>query len=458
MADLIWSIGGFVAAIGVLVAFHEFGHYWVARRCGVKVLRYSLGFGRPIWRRIGKDGVEWVVSAIPLGGYVKMLDEREGEVPSEDRHRAFNRQALWKRAAIVAAGPFFNFALAVVAYWAVYVVGVADIKPVIAQPPAASAAALAGLREGDVVLRIDGHPITTWQELRTELIEDALGGDFVQLDVESRDGAIRTVSLSFDQVRVDPQFLFSDLGVQTYSPPLAPVLDEPVAGEAAAAAGFRHGDRIVSANGESIETWRQWVEWVRARPGESVELRFEREGRLQSVVMTLGSMESAGERIGRFGAGPSVSPEDKKQAERVWRELRAERRLGIVAALPAAAVQTWQMSSLTVHMLYRMALGDVSIKNVSGPIQIAQYAGYTAQAGIVSFLMFMAVVSVSLGVLNLLPVPMLDGGHLLFYAVEAVKGSPVSERAQLVGQQVGLTFLALLMGLAFYNDIMRLIG
>lgn len=446
MIDFLWSVGGFILAIGVLVAFHEFGHYWVARRCGVRVLRFSIGFGKPIWTRRAADGVEWSVSAIPLGGYVKMLDGREADVPPEQAHEAFNHQPVGKRALIVAAGPAFNFLLAAAFYWVVFVLGVQGMKSVIATPPSGTLAADAGLQAGDTVLSVAGQATPTWQVLHTELIDRALDQQTVQAEVLSAQGAQRQVALDLGKVRVDPEVLFTDLGLRPYDPPVPALIAEVVPGQPAALAGFRAGDRLLSANGDTIGSWQQWAAWVRERPGEVVSVAFERNGVEQQRELILADIEGQG----RFGASVAM-PAD------LWQDLRAEHRLSVLAAAPAAVAQTWQMSALTLKMLWRMVLGEVSLKNVSGPIQIAQVAGFSAQVGLVSFLSFMAVVSVSLGVLNLLPVPMLDGGHLLYFGVEAVKGSPVSERVLEAGTRVGLLFLVALMSLAFYNDIVRLI-
>ena len=448
MLDLLWSVGGFLVAIGVLVSFHEFGHYWVARRCGVRVLRFSIGFGKVLWSRTAKDGVEWSLSAIPLGGYVKMLDEREGEVPANERHLAFNNATVGRRIAIVAAGPLFNFFLAFVFYWLVFVLGVQGMKTLVAEPPATSAAARAGLHEGDHILTVGGTTVSTWTSLRTELMDQALDSGQLPLQVRDTGGREREVLLDLKGVRVDPEHLFGDLGLDAYQPRIPAVLEEVTAGGAAEAAGLAAGDRLLSRNGELITSWQEWATWVRAHPGELVRLEYERGGQRKSTDLIIASETAEGQATGRIGARVAVP-------EQLWQDLRAEMRLNPVAALPAAVAQTWQMSALTLKMLYRMVLGEISIKNVSGPIQIAQVAGFTAQIGLVSFLSFMAIVSVSLGVLNLLPVPLLDGGHLLYYGVEAVKGSPVSERVQQAGQKVGVTFLVMLMGLAFYNDIMR---
>ena len=446
MIDFLWSVGGFILAIGVLVAFHEFGHYWVARRCGVRVLRFSIGFGKPIWTRRAADGVEWSVSAIPLGGYVKMLDGREADVPPEQAHEAFNHQPVGKRALIVAAGPAFNFLLAAAFYWVVFVLGVQGMKSVIATPPSGTLAADAGLQAGDTVLSVAGQATPTWQVLHTELIDRALDQQTVQAEVLSAQGEQRQVALDLGKVRVDPEVLFTDLGLRPYDPPVPALIAEVVPGQPAALAGFRAGDRLLSANGDTIGSWQQWAAWVRERPGEVVSVAFERNGVEQQRELILADIEGQG----RFGASVAM-PAD------LWQDLRAEHRLSVLAAAPAAVAQTWQMSALTLKMLWRMVLGEVSLKNVSGPIQIAQVAGFSAQVGLVSFLSFMAVVSVSLGVLNLLPVPMLDGGHLLYFGVEAVKGSPVSERVLEAGTRGGLLFLVALMSLAFYNDIVRLI-
>ncbi|MDD3762704.1 MAG: RIP metalloprotease RseP [Nevskiales bacterium] len=451
MLEVLRSVGGFVVAIGVLVAFHEFGHYWVARRCGVRVLRFSIGFGKPLWRHRARDGVEWVISAIPLGGYVKMLDEREQAVAPGDRPLAFNNATVWRRMAIVSAGPLFNFALAVLLYWAVFVIGVQGIKPILSEPPAGTVAAEAHLQAQEQVVAVAGEPVHTWAELRTVLIENALDRADLDITVERPDGQLRDTVLDLSAVRVDPEYLFDDLGMIPYQPPLPPVLEQVLPGEPAAEAGFEPGDTLLRHDGVEIESWQQWARWLQAHPGEAVKVDVLRDGRELSLTVIIGRVGEGADSHGRFGAAVA-NPGD------LWQDLRAVNRYGAFEALPKAAIETWRIASMTLKMLWRMVTGDVSVKNVSGPIQIAQVAGYSAQVGLVSFLSFMAVVSISLGVLNLLPVPVLDGGHLLYYAVEALKGSPVSERAQEAGQRLGLTLLALLMSVAFYNDIVRLLN
>jgi regulator of sigma E protease len=450
MLDVAWSIAAFIVAIGVLISFHEFGHFWVARRLGVKVLRYSIGFGRPLWRRTAADGVEYVVAALPLGGYVKMLDEREGDVPPADVGRAFNRQSPLRRIAIVAAGPAANFLLAIFVYWIVFMVGTPALKPVLAEPPAGSRAAELGLAARDEIVALDGAELRTFQDLRVELIERALAGGAVTLHVRAVDGATRTVALEFAGVRVDPQYLFEDLGIEPYRVPAPAVLGEIVKGSPAEGARLQKGDRVLAINGQPIALFQELIDWVRAHPGDAATLDIQRGADRFAVTVIIATETVGGAPRGRLGAGVDVP-------DALWENLVTEHRLSVWAAAPAAVVQTARMSALTLRLLYRMVLGDVSVKNVTGPIQIAQFAGYTASIGFVSFLSFIAIMSVSLAVLNLLPVPVLDGGHLLYYFVEMVKGSPMSDRAQAVGQQVGLTLLVAMMGLAFYNDILRLI-
>ena len=451
MLDALWSLGAFVVAIGVLVSFHEFGHFWVARRLGVRVLRFSVGFGKPLFGWRGRDGCEYVVSAIPLGGYVKMLDEREVEVPPEQLELAFNRKPVGHRMAIVAAGPVFNFLLAIALYWLMYLVGIEGLKTLVAEPPPATLAAEAGIREGEQVLAVNGRDTPTWQALRGALIDGALDGEPMELMLRDGDGSLRTVVLPRAVKSMEPDALFAELGLQPYRPPIAPVLREIVDGSAAQAAGFRPGDRLLAVDGKPLDTWSAWARWFRDHPGAVARIDLLRDGQRMSLVVIVGREVQGEQAVGRFGASVAV-PED------LWQDLRAEYRLGAFEAVPVAAVQTWRMSVLTLRMLTRMVTGDVSVRNVSGPIQIAQYAGYSASIGLVSFLSFMAIVSVSLGVLNLLPVPMLDGGHLLYYVAEWIRGAPLSERVQLLGQQLGMAMLIMLMGLAFYNDIMRLVG
>lgn len=444
----------FVVAIGLLVAFHEFGHFWVARRLGVKVLRYSVGFGRPLLLRRGADGCEYVLAAIPLGGYVKMLDEREGAVAPADLPRAYNRQEPWKRFLIVAAGPFANLVLAVALFWLALVIGQDGLRTVLAEPPAASAAAKAGLREGEVVIAINGEPVNTWTQLRTRLLEQVIDRKTMELELQAavdRPESRRTVQLPLDRVRVDPEFLFDDLGLTAFQPPLEAVLSGVESGGSADQAGFKAGDRLLSRDGEPIRDWQDWARWVRAHPGAVVQIGFERDGQARTQTVIIGQVQDGETKVGRFGALASVDPAR-------WDSLRAIDRLPPLQALPEAVGQTWRMSMLTLKMFGRMFTGEVSVKNVSGPLQIAEAAGFSASIGAAYYFGFLALVSVSLAVINLLPVPLLDGGHLLFTAIEMVKGSPLSERVQLMGQKFGLTFLALLMGLAFYNDLSRLIG
>jgi regulator of sigma E protease len=451
MLDVLWSIAAFIVALGVLVSFHEFGHFWVARRLGVKVLRFSVGFGRTLWSRRGKDGVEYVIAAVPLGGYVKMLDEREGEVSPAEAPQAFNRQKVWKRIAIVSAGPLANLLMAFVAYWLVFVSGIPGDKPIIGQPPAGSLGAEAGLRNGDEIVAVDSSPVPTFQALRTKLIERALDGAPIRLTVR-RDAALQEFGLALGKVRVDPEYLFDDLGLRNFVPAGPLVIAQVMPDTAAQRAGLRPGDRILRQDGDEVRDFHAWRDWIAARPGALAQFEIERDGHRLTVPVILDRREQRGRSVGYLGAAARV---DVPTA--VWENLSTEHRLSVWAAAPAAAEQTARMCRLTLNFLYRMVLGDVSVKNVSGPIQIAQFAGYTASIGLVSFLSFIAIMSVSLAVLNLLPVPVLDGGHLLYYLVEAVKGSPLSDRAQMVGQQVGLTLLIALMGLAFYNDILRLI-
>ena len=450
MFDVLWSVGGFLVAMGVLVSFHEFGHYWVARRCGVKVLRFSLGFGKVIWQKKAADGVEWTVSALPLGGYVKFLDEREGEVAPSERHLAFNKATVGKRLAIVAAGPLFNFALAIALYWLVYVWGVEGMRTVIAEPPAESAAAAAQLVKGDEIVSVAGRDTPTWTVLRTELLDAAMQGGTLPMQVKAAEGTTRAVNLDLSRVRLDPEKLFDDLGLDAFQPVIPPVLG-PVSPEgAAAAAGLLTGDRVLSINDEPMGQWMDLVRWVRAHPGEVAQFEVQRGSETLRLKLIVARAEEGGVAIGRIGAGYANDPA-------IWDPYRAEYRLDPLSAIGSAISQTWRMSVLTLQMLGKMVIGEVSLKNISGPLSIAQVAGFTAQVGLVSFLSFMAIVSISLGVLNLLPIPILDGGHLVYYTVEAIKGSPVSDKVQDWGARVGMTALMMLMGLAFYNDVIRLI-
>ncbi len=455
MMEFLQSLLAFILALGILITFHEFGHFWVARRCDVKILRFAIGFGRPLYRRFfGPDNSEFVVGALPLGGYVKMLDEREGLVPAEDMTRAFNRKPLRQRFAIVIAGPVFNFLFAIGAYWLMFIVGVTGIKPVISGIEAESPAARAGFRAGDEILAIDGRETPTWSAAIDIFVSRMLDEAEVRFQVRDSEGwevdrVLDLAGISLDEIADGS--LLDAVGMQPLRPKVPAILGQILPGGAAEAAGMRAGDRILSVNGEPLADWPTWVKSVRGHPGETLSLRVLRDGQEIDISLIPEVVTEEGKKIGKIGA--AVDENYRLDAEFV-----AVERYSVFVALPRACARTWEMSAMTLNILGKMIIGEASVKNLSGPISIAQYAGYSAGLGLAVFLGFLAMVSVSLGVLNLLPIPLLDGGHLFYFIIEGIKGSPVSESLQAIGQQVGILLLLGLMGLAFYNDILRLVG
>jgi regulator of sigma E protease len=436
----------FVVSISVLVAAHEFGHFIVARKLGFKVLRFSIGFGRPLlqWRGGPPDHVQYWLSMIPLGGYVKMLDEHEGTVVPEERHRAFHQRPVWQRIAVLLAGPAFNFLFAILAYWLMFVSGVQAPRPFIGSVEPDSVAARAGLRAGDEIAAIGGQPTPTLESALLGTLDEIVGDGLIDLTVRAPDGATREVELD---VRgraaelTDPAVLLDGVGVTLGAPALvASVLEDSPAERA----GLRAGDRVTRVDGEPIESWTQWVAALQNRPGETLELTVIRDDRELVLTATLDTITEGGQTYGRIGAN------------RV--DFVAEQRYGIVESVPRAVTKTWEMMTFTVSMIANMITGDVSLKNMSGPLSIADIAGSTANAGLAYSLSFLAAVSISLGILNLLPIPLLDGGQIVYQLAEWVKGAPLSERAMVLGQQIGIFFVIALTGFAFYNDIVRLFG
>lgn len=454
MSDILLSIVAFVFAIGILVAVHEFGHYWVARRLGVKVLRFSIGFGKPLWRRIGKDAdrVEYLVSAIPLGGYVKMLDEREGEVLPDELHRAFNRQPVAKRFAIVAAGPLLNLIFAVFAYWLMFMNGVPGLKPQLGVIPAGTPAAVAGLHQGQVIVEVDGTETHSWGDVLEKVLPKALLREPVTVVVtEGTSRSERT--LSFETLRGDEDQtkLPSLIGLDPYRMvPVPPRVKKVVTGSVAERAGLLPGDLITAVAGEATPEWRDLVKAISEHPSESIVVSFERAGERHEVALMPQPEEVNGKVVGRIGLEP-VIPELSK-------DFIVKIQYGPLESISQAVTRVWDNCVVTLQMMREMIFGRVSLDNLSGPITIATYAKSSAVAGLSEFLRFLAVVSLSLGVLNLLPIPVLDGGHLAFYAVEMVKGSPVSERVEAIGQRIGLAIILALMTLALYNDLVRVAG
>jgi regulator of sigma E protease len=452
MIEILQKSAAFLATLGVLIVFHEWGHYLVARLCGVRVLRFSVGFGKVLWsRKGGRDRTEWALSAIPLGGYVKMLDEREGMVHAGEVHRAFNRQNVWRRIAIVSAGPLANLLLAILLFAGVYVSGIEGLRPVLGVPAQGSPAAEAGLRAGDEVLAVDGDEVQSWQDLRWRLLRRS-GAEQASVEVRSADGvaAERTLPLSsLSSADWEGDFI-GRLGLSLQAPPLPAVIGRVIADSPAEQAGLRAGDRIESIDRQPVERWERFAAAIAERPDRAMDLVVVRGGAREVITVVPEAQERDGRRIGRIGVAPHVDPE-------AFAALRTVTRYGVGEALVQGAVRTWDLSVFTLKMLGRIVTGGASLKNISGPLTMADYAGQSAQQGWSTFAGYLALISISLGVLNLLPVPLLDGGHLMYYAVEVFKGRPVSERALAIGQQIGMAVLFALMGLALFNDLARLL-
>ena len=449
-----YYLAAFALVLGVLVFVHEFGHFFLARLIGVKVLRFSLGFGTVLWsKKFGIDQTEWAIGAFPLGGYVKMLDEREGEVAPQELHRSFNRQTVWRRMAIVAAGPLTNLLLAVFVYWGLFWHGTEELMPVLGTPVASSPAATAGIENGEKVLKIDGEVIQTWQDMRWVLLQRVVDQDSVELEVINPRNEITFRRLDVSAVRAGgwEGEALDKLGIGFYRPDIPPVLGTVTREGAAALSGLLSGDRILKVDGKPIDNWLDLVQIVRVSPGKVLQFEILRNQERLIAKVTPVAYQEGKETIGRIG----VAVKDSGAARH---DLLVTVSYPLVSALGKAVGETWDKSVFTLVMIGKMLTGEVSWRNISGPVTIADYAGQSAKLGLDYYLKFLALVSISLAVLNLLPVPILDGGHLLYYVIEIINRKPLSERSMEIGQQIGLALLLLLMAFAFYNDINRLIS
>ena len=453
MGSALGSLLAFVIAISVLVAVHEYGHYIVGRWTGMKVLRFSIGFGKPIWMRIGgKDRTEYCVSAIPLGGYVRFLDTREGPIPEEDEGRAFNQRPVPQRIAVLLAGPAFNFLFAILAYWALFIYGIPTLVPAVGEVEPGSYAAEAGLEQGDRIVAVGDVETVDWESALVAMLDQMVSDGRVPLTLESEDGWQRdaTIDVGADARRLtEPGMLFEGLGFRPFGAGDLPADIGRVEDDGPAkAAGLEPGDRIIEIDGVPIRDFADLVEAVQPRANQRVAVDYVRGGQRLSTTLVIQEQSVDGEVRGRLGVAHSGD----------FSEFYYQRRYGPVDSMTHAMARTWSSTVFTLRMLGRMVTGDVSIKNISGPINIAQFAGQSAERGLDYFLGFLAIVSISLGVLNLLPIPVLDGGQIVYQSIEGLKGSPLSERAQIVGQQIGIFALIMLMSFAFYNDLARIFG
>ncbi|WP_277976662.1 sigma E protease regulator RseP [Pantoea endophytica] len=449
MLSILWSFAAFIVALGVLITVHEFGHFWVARRCGVKVERFSIGFGKALWRRSDRQGTEYVIALIPLGGYVKMLDERVESVPAELRHQAFNNKTVLQRASIIAAGPIANFIFAIFAYWVVFIHGVPGVRPVVGEILNGSVAAEAQITSGMELKAVDGIETPDWDAVRMALVGKIGDSDATLTVSQFGEEATQQKQLNLRdwQFEPDKQDPVVALGIRPRGPQIETTLAEVQANSPASNAGLQAGDRIVKVDGQPLSQWQAFAAQVRDNPGKNMALNIERNG--EPVALTLTPEAKPGnEAEGFAGVIPRVIP--------LPDEYKTVRQYGPFAAIGEASVKTWQLMKLTVSMLGKLIIGDVKLNNLSGPISIAQGAGLSAEYGVIYYLMFLALISVNLGIINLFPLPVLDGGHLLFLAIEKIKGGPVSERVQDFSYRIGSILLVLLMGLALFNDFSRL--
>lgn len=450
MLSILWNLAAFIVALGVLITVHEFGHFWVARRCGVRVERFSIGFGKALWRRTDKLGTEYVIALIPLGGYVKMLDERAEPVAPELRHYAFNNKTVGQRAAIIAAGPIANFLFAIFAYWLVFIIGVPGVRPVVGEITPNSIAAQAQIQPGTELKAVDGIETPDWDAVRLQLVAK-IGDEHTTLSVaqfgsnQRQDKTLDLRQWAFEPDKEDP---VSSLWIRPRGTQIEPVLSEVQVNSAASKAGLQAGDRIVKVNGQPLTQWMTFVTLVRDNPDKPLALDIERQGSSLSLTLTPDSKQVNGKAEGFAGVVPKVIP--------LPDEYKTVRQYGPFSAVLEASDKTWQLMKLTVSMLGKLITGDVKLNNLSGPISIAQGAGMSAEFGVIYYLMFLALISVNLGIINLFPLPVLDGGHLLFLAIEKLKGGPVSERVQDFSYRIGSILLVLLMGLALFNDFSRL--
>lgn len=456
MLDFLWNLGSFIVALGLLITAHEYGHFYVARRCGVKVERFSIGFGKAIWRKVGKDGTEYVIAMIPLGGYVKMLDERVEDVPDNLKDQAFNRKSVWQRIAIVAAGPIANFIFAIIALYFMYLIGVPSLKPVITSTTPGTAAAQIQVTEPMQVTAISGQPVRNWEEVNLALVghigDDSLTLSLAPLNgLQGLDTDTRTYTLDTRQWRFDPEkeSPITALGLGVYRPAIEPQIALISEGSAAAKSDLKVGDTLVAINGQQYTDWQAFVDIIQHSANVPVELTVRRNGEQFDISVTPASVKNSdGKDVGVLGVSP---------AQAQWPEnMRLQLEYGPIESFAIAADKTWQLVVVSFKMIGKLFTGDVSVKNLSGPISIAQGAGNSANYGLVYFLGFLALISVNLGIINLLPLPVLDGGHLLYYFVEVITGKPVSEKVQEIGFRFGAALLLMLMSIALFNDFARL--
>ncbi|MFM7434164.1 MAG: RIP metalloprotease RseP [Gammaproteobacteria bacterium] len=454
----LWTIAGFVVAVSLLVTVHEYGHFWVARKLGFKVLRFSVGFGPALWKRVGRrDGTEYVFAALPLGGYVKLLDEREGPVPPEDLASSFTRKAPWQRILVLLAGPAFNIIFAILVLWAIlWVSGEPQVRPVVGKVVPDSLAARADLRTNDQFLRIENREIATHSDVVLGLVEAISDDGQIEIEVERPGSGVRTLALRIDDPEVrraltEPSALLRGLGMRFWTPPVPAEFGKVDAGGPAALAGLQAGDRVIAIDGEPVADFPELVEMISARPNRDIVVSYVRAGQAAQVTVRSTADLLDGKEIGRIRVATPPPPP--------WpAELVNQREYGPLESLTAATQRAWDMTVLQAKMFARMLFGQVSLKNLSGPLSIAEFAGESAQSGLTEFLGFLIVISLSLGFLNLLPIPILDGGQIVYQLIEWFRGSPIPERVQALGQQVGIALLLMLMGVALFNDFTRQLG